>query len=100
MKCFACGNELDSYSKCTCCYDKLGAERDRLRELSTIRERKIELQAKEIELLKKLLAGFQNKPRSDSGQDKWPVGCHNPEKDRVDLETEDYPHYDELIRRP
>ena len=69
---------------------------DHLRELLMIRERKIELQAKEIELLKKLLAGFQCGPRSDSGQDKWPVA----EKDRAELETEEYPQYDELIRRP
>ena len=67
-----------------------------LRELLTIRDRKIELQAQEIALLKKLLAGFQNGPRCDSGQDKYPVA----EKDRAELETEEYPHYDELIRRP
>jgi hypothetical protein len=65
-------------------------------ELIKIRDRKIELQAKEIALLKKLLAGFQNGPRCDSGQDKYPVA----EKDRAELETEGYPHYDELIRRP
>ena len=65
-------------------------------ELVTIRDRKIELQAKEIVILKKLLAGFQNGPRCDSGQDKYPVA----EKDRAELETEGYPHYDELIRRP
>lgn len=33
-KCFACGTPLDSYSKCTACYDKLGAECDRLREIA------------------------------------------------------------------
>lgn len=73
MKCFACSNDLDMYAKCMGCYDKLGAERDQLRELLMIRERKIELQGKEIELLKKLLASFQNAPRSDSDQDKYPV---------------------------
>jgi hypothetical protein len=67
-----------------------------LQELLTIRDRKIELQAQEIAILKKLLAGFQNGPRCDSGQDRYPVA----EKDRADLETEGYPHYDELIRRP
>ena len=45
---------------------------EQMRELLTIRDRKIELQAKEITLLKKLLAGFQNGPRCDSGQDKYP----------------------------
>lgn len=30
-KCFICGGALDSYSKCTACYDALGAECDRLR---------------------------------------------------------------------
>ena len=69
---------------------------NQLLELLVIRERKIELQAAEIVILKKLLAGFQNGPRCDSGQDKYPVA----EKDRAELETEEYPHYDELIRRP
>ena len=69
---------------------------EQMRELLAIRDRKIDLQAQEIELLKKLLAGFQNGPRCDSSQDKYPVA----EKDRAELETKEYPHYDELIRRP
>ena len=68
---------------------------NQLLELLVIRDRKIELQAQEIGLLKKLLAGFQNGPRCDSGQDKYPVA----EKDRAELETEGYPHYDELMER-
>jgi hypothetical protein len=56
---------------------------EQMRELLTIRDRKIELQAKEIELLKKLLA--LQKPK---------------DLDPRDREPDKYPHYDELIRRP
>ena len=31
MNCYICNSELDSFSKCTCCYDKKGAECDQLR---------------------------------------------------------------------
>ena len=64
--------------------------------LLRIRDRKIKLLEDEVALLKKILAGFQNRPMCDSGQDKWPVGCCSPEKDRAELETEGYPKYNEL----
>ena len=64
--------------------------------LVEIRDRKIKLLEEEIALLKKILAGLQNTPRCDSGQDKWPVGCQTHEKDRAELETEGYPKYNEL----
>ena len=43
-----------------------------LGELINIRDRKIKLLEDEVALLKKILAGFQNAPRCDSGQDKYP----------------------------
>ena len=63
-----------------------------LRELLVIRDRKIDLQAQEIELLKKLLA-LKYQPKPEEPDD--PV----TEKDRAELETEEYPHYDELMER-
>ena len=70
---------------------------EQMRELLTIRDRKIELQAKEIELLKKLLA--LQKPKDLDPRDRKP-DYPGAEKDRAELETEEYPQYDELIRRP
>ena len=67
-----------------------------LQELLTIRDRKIELQAKEIVLLKRLLALKYQPKDLDPREPDYPVA----EKDRADLETEGYPKYDELIRRP
>jgi hypothetical protein len=55
---------------------------NQLLELLVIRDRKIELQAKEIVLLKKLLA-LKYQPKT------------KPE----DLEPNKYPHYDELMER-
>ena len=60
-------------------------------DLIIIRDRKIELQAKEIAILKKLLA-LQKCPIEPS----W---FTDPTVDRVDPEPDKYPKYDELSRR-
>jgi len=75
---------------------------EQMRELLTIRDRKIELQAKEIELLKKLLAlKYQPKTKpEDLEPNKYCEMEESRLRDRADLETDEYPHYDELIRRP
>jgi hypothetical protein len=83
MKCFSCGGEFDVYSKCTACYDKLGSERDQLKSLLEIRDRKIDLQASEIVLLKKLLA-LKYQPK---------------DLDPRDREPNKYPKYDELMEK-
>jgi len=70
---------------------------EQMRELLTIRDRKIELQAKEIELLKKLLA-LKYQPKDVDPRDRKP-DYPGAEKDRAELETEGYPHYDELMER-
>jgi hypothetical protein len=62
-------------------------------ELVVIRDRKIELQAREIAMLKKLLA-LQKPVEECPVEPSWftdPDGSP---------ETEEYPKYDELIRRP
>jgi len=73
-------------------------EQGLMRELLTIRDRKIALQAKEIDLLKKLLA-LKYQPKSV--ESCLHSLCPELPVDRATLETDEYdPKYDELIRRP
>ena len=67
-------------------------------ELVEIRDRKIALQAKEIAFLKKLLA-LKYQPKDVDPRDREPDKYPGAEKDRAELETEGYPHYDELMER-
>jgi hypothetical protein len=65
-------------------------------DLITIRDRKIELQDQEIAILKKLLA--LQKPSSEECPIE-PSWFTEPPVDRADLETDEYPHYDELMEK-
>jgi hypothetical protein len=70
---------------------------EQMRELLTIRDRKIELQAKEIELLKKLLA-LQTPIRKPVVESSW---CTEMSADRASLETDEYPnlYYDDRMEK-
>jgi hypothetical protein len=81
--CEICG--LDEGQDHTPCFEvrDLRAKISQIQELLTIRDRKIELQAKEIELLKKLLA-LQMTVK------ECPPWVAEPPVDRADLETDEY----------
>jgi hypothetical protein len=64
---------------------------DQLRELLMIRERKITLLEKEVDILKQIIA-------SQKPAEIEPVWVDDIPIDRADLETDEYPHYDELTK--
>jgi hypothetical protein len=58
--CYICGTELDSYSKCTACYDAKGAECDHLR------ARNAELEAEVARLRKAQVVTINPPPMPES----------------------------------